>query len=181
MTSMRTTGDQWNVREHPFEDYDEWFHGDEEECDADTEHDDSVFCQGDSFMFMNDQAYEPIWTGDHSLGHAGKPSSEKILSPPGGCPLLRVNLNAHSGKSKWQDLVDRGANGGIVGNICQIITRTGKHIDLCGVDDHTVSNLKLVTAGAVVMPQKGPIIIVANQCARMANGKTIFRWNTTRS
>jgi hypothetical protein len=33
--------------EHPFEDYEDWFHGDEESCDADTERDDLDFRQGD--------------------------------------------------------------------------------------------------------------------------------------
>jgi hypothetical protein len=36
-----------------------------------------------------------------------------------------------------------------------------------------VSNLELITAGAKVMTQNGPIIVIMNQCARMANGKTI--------
>jgi hypothetical protein len=60
-----------------------------------------------------------------------------------------------------------------MGNDCRIIARTGKHIDSCGVDNHMVSNLKLVTAGARVMTQNGPIIIVMNQCTKMANGKTV--------
>jgi hypothetical protein len=69
--------------------------------------------------------------------------------------------------------VDRGANGGIVGNDSRVLARTGKYIDLCGVDDHKVDNLELVMAGAVVEMQRGPIIIIMNQHARMANGKTI--------
>jgi hypothetical protein len=60
-----------------------------------------------------------------------------------------------------------------MGNDSWIIVRTGKYIDLCGTDDHKVDDLELVTAGAVVMTQKGPIIIIMNKCARMANGKTI--------
>jgi hypothetical protein len=103
----------------------------------------------------------------------GKQSLEKILSSTEGCPLCRVNVNAHSRKSLWQALVDRGANGGIVGNDCRIIARTGKYIDLCSVDDHMVSNLELVTARAVVVTQNGLIIIIMNQYARMADGKTI--------
>ena len=47
------------------------------------------------------------------------------------------------------------------------------HVDLCGVDVHKVDDLKLVTVGAVVETQKGPIIIIMNQCARTANGKMI--------
>jgi hypothetical protein len=62
-----------------------------------------------------------------------------------------------------QALVDRGANGGIVRNDCRIVARTGECVDLCGADDHKVDDLELVTAGAVVMTQKGPIIIIINQ------------------
>jgi hypothetical protein len=32
---------------HPFKDCNDWFHGDEEEWDADTKHDDSDFRRGD--------------------------------------------------------------------------------------------------------------------------------------
>jgi hypothetical protein len=102
---------------------------------------------------------------------AGTTPSERVLSP--GHPLYRVTINAHLGKSKWQALVDRGANGGIVGNDSKVLARTGKYVNLCGVDDHKVDDSELVTAGAVVETQKGPIIIIMNQCARMANGKTI--------
>jgi hypothetical protein len=77
------------------------------------------------------------------------------------------------GKSLWQASVDRGANSGIMGNDCRIITGTVKHLDPCGVDNHTVGNLELVTAGARVMTQNGLISIIMNQHARMANGKTM--------
>ena len=74
----------------------------------------------------------------------------------GFCPHLKVArytasiINAHSEKSKWQALVDRGANGGIAGNDSKVLARTGKYVGLCGVDDHKVDDLELVTAGAVV-------------------------------
>jgi hypothetical protein len=103
----------------------------------------------------------------------GKQSSEKILSSTEGRPLCRVNINAHSRKVLWQALVDRDANGGIVGHDCRIIARTGKYTDLCDVDNHMVSNLELVTAGAVVVTQNRPIINIMNQCTRMADRKTI--------
>ena len=90
--------------------------------------------------------------------------------------MYRVNINAHSGKSSYQALVDRGANGGIVGNDGKVLARTGKYVDLWGVDDHKVDDLELVTAGAVVETQTGPIIIVMNQCARMAHGKPFTQW-----
>ena len=57
----------------------------------------------------------------------------------------------------WCALVDRGANGGISGDDSRVIWRTKIYIDLSGVDDHTVRNLELVTAGGVVESNKGPL------------------------
>ena len=76
-------------------------------------------------------------------------------------------------KSLWRGLVDRGANGGIAGLDSRVIQRTGRYIDLSGVDDHTVRNLEIVTAGATVDTHMGPIIIVMNQYACMQDRKTI--------
>ena len=60
-----------------------------------------------------------------------------------------------------------------MGNDSKVLARTGKYVDLWGVDDHKVDDLELVTAGAVVETQTGPIIIIMNQYTRMAHGKTI--------
>ena len=58
----------------------------------------------------------------------------------------------------WSALVDRGANGSIAGQEMRIIAKLDKTIDLSGIDDHTVSNLRLVTAGGVVRTQLGDIL-----------------------
>ena len=63
--------------------------------------------------------------------------------------------NAYSG---WNALVDRGANGGIAGNDTRVIEKTDVYIDLCGIDEHTVSNLQIVTAGAVVQDKLKPCL-----------------------
>jgi hypothetical protein len=59
-------------------------------------------------------------------------------------------VNLKSQQSKAGGLVDRGANGGIAGSDTSVISRSGKKIDLCGVNNHTIRNLKIGTAGAVV-------------------------------
>ena len=101
-------------------------------------------------------------------------SSEKTLTKKaGGRTQYRINLNSHSRKSLWSALIDGGANGGTAGNDASKVAGTGIYIDLCGVDDHTVCNLELITAGAVVESQVGPIIIIMNQCARKIDGKSI--------
>ena len=72
-----------------------------------------------------------------------------------------------------------------MGNDSKVLARTGKYVDLWGVDDHKVDDLELVTAGAVVETQTGPIIIIMNQYARMAHGENNSliggKWSITRS
>ena len=65
-------------------------------------------------------------------------------------------------------LVDRGANGSIIGRDMRLISTQDQYIDLSGIDDHTVRNLQMVTAGAVVETQKGllssPLFIKVPLC-----------------
>ena len=103
----------------------------------------------------------------------GQQSLEKTLISSGNRTWFHVNLNNHSRRSLWQALIDRGANGRISGNDYSKIAGTGMCIDLCGVDDHTVSKLELVTTGAAVESQVSPIIVIVNQCARMIDGETM--------
>jgi hypothetical protein len=117
-------------------------------------------------MSMNDQADTLIRMGDHSAGQARHlrrrfcPHLVVVRCIVSTSMHIRENQN---GKPWWTE----------VPNDSRIIARTRKYVDLCGVDDRKVDDLELVTAGAVVKTQKGPIIIIMNQCARMANRKTI--------
>jgi hypothetical protein len=49
----------------------------------------------------------------------------------------------------------------------RVIARTDRSIDLSGIDDHTVRNLTLVTAGGVVATPQGDIVLIVNQIADM--------------
>ncbi len=55
----------------------------------------------------------------------------------------------------------------------RVLATMDRSIDLSGIDDHTVRNLPLVAAGGVVRSNRGDIILVMNQYAHMADGKTI--------
>jgi hypothetical protein len=57
-------------------------------------------------------------------------------------------------------LVDRGANGGIAGDDVWIINRTGRQVDVQGIDNHQIVDIPIVTAGAIVKSQRGEVIIV---------------------
>jgi hypothetical protein len=60
-------------------------------------------------------------------------------------------------------LVDRGANGGIAGDGVWIINRTGRQVDVQGIDNHQIVDIPIVTAGAVVKTQSGEVIIILHQ------------------
>jgi hypothetical protein len=70
-------------------------------------------------------------------------------------------------------LVDRGANGGLLGDDVLIIFRTGRTVDVAGIDGHTVNDLELVTAAALVETNVGLRIIIMHQYAYLGKGKTI--------
>ena len=56
----------------------------------------------------------------------------------------------------------------------RVMQKTGRSIDLSGINDHTVTNLPLVTAAGVTTSQKGNVIVFIHQAAFMPDGKTIL-------
>ena len=56
----------------------------------------------------------------------------------------------------------------------RVITTQESYIDLEGVTDHIIRQLQLVTAGAYVLTDQGPIIMVVHHAAHMPDGKTIL-------
>jgi hypothetical protein len=67
----------------------------------------------------------------------------------------------------WNMLIDRGVNGCIAGHDMKVIEVTERTINRSGIDDHTVQNLQLVTAGGVTKTPQGNIIIMINHAADM--------------
>ena len=57
----------------------------------------------------------------------------------------------------------------------RVIERTDRTINLSGIDDHSVRNLTIVSAGGVVRTQKGNVVMVVHQTADMTrDSKTIL-------
>ena len=77
-----------------------------------------------------------------------------------------VNLNNRSSRGA---LVDRGANGGIIGELDAKITAVdpNRHIDITGIDNHQARGLRIVTACALVRSQRGDVICWFHQYAHM--------------
>jgi hypothetical protein len=86
---------------------------------------------------------------------------------------------ASSGQSL--SLIDRGANGGVAGKDVRTIFKTGRTVDIRGIDNHQCTNIDIVTVGGVIQTQKGPIIGIMHQYALLNKGSTIhspcqFEW-----
>ena len=87
-----------------------------------------------------------------------------------------ANLTYDVGKHRTTHrgaLIDRGANGGIVGDDARIIAETSRVVNVQGIRDHQVTDLKIVSAGGVVDSQHGPVIAIFHQYAHMGSGKSI--------
>ena len=81
------------------------------------------------------------------------------------------NKNVH--KRKHMALVDRGANGGLMGSEGRLVQWTDRTIDCTGIDSHEIRDLKIGHFGATVKTQSGPIIIEMHEYAYVQGGKTI--------
>jgi hypothetical protein len=86
---------------------------------------------------------------------------------------------ASSGQSL--SLIDRGANGGVAGTVVRVIFKTGRTVDIRGIDNHQCTNVDIGTVGGAINTQKGPIIGIKHQYALLNKGSTIhspcqFEW-----
>ena len=70
-------------------------------------------------------------------------------------------------------LVDRGANGGIAGNDVKIISKTGRTINVTGINNHQLSNVPIGTVAAHAVSQRGECIIIMHQYAIHQTNRSI--------
>jgi len=62
-------------------------------------------------------------------------------------------------------LIDRGANGGIAGDNVRIIATTDSRVNVSGIDNHQLTDLKNVTAGSVCPSKQGEVVVILHQYA----------------
>ena len=70
-------------------------------------------------------------------------------------------------------LIDGGANGGLAGSDMRLLEDTLQKVDVTGIADNTLSNLKVSTVAALIQSTKGPIIGIFHQYAYIGAGKSI--------
>ena len=72
-----------------------------------------------------------------------------------------------------QQLVDRGANGGLAGSDMRVIHKTHRKINIQGIDNHEVTGLDVVTAATLLNTSQGKVIGILNEYAYLGKGSSI--------
>jgi hypothetical protein len=70
-------------------------------------------------------------------------------------------------------LIDRGANGGVVGSDTRLIDKSLRYVHIQGIDNHMIKDVPIGTVGAVVNTQRGEVIAIMHQYAYTGKGGTI--------
>ena len=70
-------------------------------------------------------------------------------------------------------LVDRGANGGLAGSDMRVIYKTHCKINISGIDNHEVNGLDVVTAATLLNTSLGKVIGIFNEYAHLGKGSSI--------
>ena len=72
-----------------------------------------------------------------------------------------------------QQLVDRGANGGLAGSDMRVIHKTHRKINIQGIDNHEVTGLDVVTAATLLNTSQGKVIGIFNEYGYLGKGSSI--------
>ena len=70
-------------------------------------------------------------------------------------------------------LVDRGANGGLAGSDMRVIYKTHRKINISGIDNHEVTGLDVVTAATLLNTSLGKVIGIFNEYAYLGKGSSM--------
>ena len=72
-----------------------------------------------------------------------------------------------------EQLVDRGANGGLAGSEMRVIHKTHRKINIQGIDNHEVTGLDVVTGATLLNTSQGKVIGIFNEYAYLGKGSSI--------
>ena len=97
-----------------------------------------------------------------------------VLSVKRSCQIqvCQCYLFQHANHTN-QQLVDRGANGGLAGSDMHVIHKTHRKINIQGIDIHEVTGLDVVTAATLLNTSQGKVIGIFNEYAYLGKGSSI--------
>jgi Reverse transcriptase (RNA-dependent DNA polymerase) len=87
---------------------------------------------------------------------------------------MTYRISQHDVATMEKALVDRGANGGICGDDMLVLEGCERFVDVFGLAGHKVSQLRIVTAQALISTHKGDAIATFHQMALLGRGKSIL-------
>ena len=70
-------------------------------------------------------------------------------------------------------LLDRGANGGLLGDDCRVISKTDRYVNVAGFDNHERSDIRVGTGASYIKTQRGPAIAIWHQYGIIGEGKSV--------
>jgi hypothetical protein len=83
------------------------------------------------------------------------------------------SASPHQERSDKGSLVDHGCNGRIFGNGTRGITTSNRTVEVQGINNHRMTDVHIVIAGAVTKTQRGEVIIIMHQYVHSPTAKTI--------
>ena len=86
--------------------------------------------------------------------------------------VCQCYLSQHANHTN-QQLVDRGANGGLAGSDMHVIHRTHRKINIQGIDNHEVTGLDVVTDATLLNTSQGKVIGIFNEYVYLGKGLSI--------
>jgi hypothetical protein len=117
---------------------------------------------------------------DHSRPSTrGKPEFKVPLQPTGEWKVnttCTYSIARSNTAVKTGTLIDCGANGGLAGSDCRVITKSpDRFVNIEGIDKHHLPQVPIVTCGAYTESRNhGPVIMIFHQFAGMLRGPTII-------
>ena len=113
--------------------------------------------------------HQSIHTSDDDASDITKVLSAKRSQQIQVC---KCYLFQHANHTNNQ-LVDRGANGGLAGSDMHVIHKTHRKINISGIDNHEVTGLDVVTAATLINTSQGKVIGIFNEYAYLGKGSSI--------
>jgi hypothetical protein len=87
---------------------------------------------------------------------------------------MTYRISQHDVATIEKALVDRGANGGICGDDMLVLEGSERFVDIFGLAGHKVSQLRTVTAQALIPTHKGNAIAKFHQMVLLGKVKSIL-------
>ena len=99
-----------------------------------------------------------------------RPNDKSVTFKANSHTIYRVSATHRSFR---HSLVDRGANGGIAGTDVRVMFASPRCVDIEGIDNHQLRDVKIGTVGAVIMSQQGNHIGIFHNYALFGKGTSI--------